>query len=425
MEEGEIVADEQNTPQSNDHPFFLASRQGASEDASGKTYSSALEWPGDAEPQPLESPDGLEAYAKYPIPTASASCLRLLVRHSSVLRRPKALALLDGYSEIQIGRDLQAPGADVPKIRLKDLEVSKLHATIYWDTERSQWSIVDMGSKHGTFVQHAASAVSASGPAPAFAPASTAASAPDTRGARLSQPRVASVPKALHHLDHLSVGGTTFVVHIHDDGLPCTDCSPQAGEEIPLFPANAPGPSTAGSKRKLDAITVTHLTEGPPRNPKKALAMLKRSLLSSGAPIAGRAPVSAAPHYVDRSARRRTLYPDHSPATGNEHSQRSSPSIATPATSSPSTSVPASSIPISANNIGHRLLMKQGWQPGTALGDSSIDSGGLLAPLEPPSTSGRAGLGAPVPPAVQNGDWRDVGKQRRWAEARNPNSVVP
>lgn len=428
LEEGEILVDE-GTTDNRDEILAATAYRYTTEDPSGKAYSSALEWPGDPEPHldppfPI-GPDSSSSLVSAPPSTPS---LRLLVRHSTVLRKPRKLALLDGYSEIQIGRDVAPSGSETPRIRLKELEVSKLHATIFWDEERLQWAIVDMGSKHGTFIQPATPSASGSVSvsSPGFSPGGAVAHGGDEKGIRLCPPRVASIPRSLHHLDLLTIGGTTFAVHIHEDRIPCADCSPQANEEVPLFPSpKGAGNAAESKKRKLDAVAAPDIA--PPRHPRAALAMLKRSLLSATTSTPGSMPGSSAPQYVDRSARRRALYPDHSPATtpNIERSRYSSPSIAAPAAPPPPTPVSAPSAPLPASNIGHRLLMKQGWQPGSALGDPSSDSSGLLTPLEPPSTVGRAGLGASVRPssstsaaAVQGEDWRDAGKQRRWAMAR-------
>ncbi|OJT15127.1 hypothetical protein TRAPUB_8299 [Trametes pubescens] len=428
LEEGEILVHEDTTDNRDETLTTTASRY-TTEDPSGKAYSSALEWPGDSEvdsnPQFSIGPDSSSSLANAPPSTPS---LRLLVRHSTVLRKLKKLALLDGYSEIQIGRDVAPPGSETPRIRLKELEVSKLHATIFWDEERLEWAIVDMGSKHGTFIQPAtlSSSGSSSVSSPGVAPGGAVAHGAGEKGIRLCPPRVASIPRPLHHLDLLTIGGTTFAVHVHEDRIPCAECSPQANEEVPLFSNTKSAGNIAESskKRKLDAVAAPDIA--PSRNPRAALAMLKRSLLSASASTSGSTPGSSAPQYVDRSARRRTLHPDHSPATtpNIERSRYSSPSISAPATPPPPTPVSAPSAPLPASNIGHRLLMKQGWQPGSALGDPSSDNSGLLTPLEPPSTVGRAGLGASVrpsssTPAAQGEDWRDAGKQRRWAMARS------
>ncbi|KAI9061017.1 hypothetical protein FKP32DRAFT_1594695 [Trametes sanguinea] len=429
MEEGEI-SDSGEFATAPDGMVYAASVPDTNTvDPSGSAYSPALEWPGDsAPPSDLPSHIGPYTLVEQAEPPSPVSSLRLLVQSSTILRKKHKIALLDGYPEIQIGRDLAPPSSETPKIRLKELEVSKLHATIYWDRERSRWSIVDMGSKHGTFIQPAS--VSAAVPSADTVAGGTSVGSADPRGVRLSPPRVASMPRTLHHLDRLSIGGTTFIVHLHENGLPCTHCSPQADEEIPLFSHRTQDDESGTTKkRKLDVVASTSTASdvAQPRNPKQALAMLKRSLLSSSkVPAPGPASGSRPPQYVDRSARRRALFPDHSPATtpATERSRYPSRSVSTPTTPPPSAPISTPSAPLPSSNIGHRLLMKQGWQPGSALGDpASGKEGGLVAPLEPPTTVGRAGLGASVrstssTPGSQDGDWKDVGKRRRWMEMR-------
>ncbi|KAI0787923.1 hypothetical protein C8Q74DRAFT_1254815 [Fomes fomentarius] len=378
MEEGEI------DPQSTAETLYGWCKE-ASVDISGAVHSSSVEWPGDAEATPEFLPAGGSSI--YPALPSPFSSLRLLVHRSPVLRKHYKVALLDGYPEVHIGRDIAPGGSDTPRIRLKEMEVSKLHSTIYWERDRSQWSIVDMGSKHGTFIRSAAA------PTP-----STSCNEPvDGEGTRLSAPRVASMPRTLHHLDRVTIGGTTFIVHIHEDKLPCTACSPQHDEEIPLFlhrPAD--GDTGPSKKRKVDALppqpSDATYSRGR-RDPKKALAMLKHTLLSSKLPPSSQSGVGSQP-YVDRSARRLT---------------------------------PPPLVPLPSTNIGHIMLMKQGWQPGTALGDLSSSSGGLVAPVDPPATVGRAGIGAPVRSlgmgvAPDGAGWRDAGKRRRWQEMRGTSS---
>lgn len=416
LEEGEIASVSGWQSNSVYGPVDLPSQ--SSVDPTGATYSPSIEWPGDTDPtQALFQYAGASASEQHSTdaPTPSTS-LRLVVQQSTILRKNQKLALLDGFSEIQIGRDIAPAGSDTPRIRLKEMEVSKLHATIYWDQDRSQWSVVDMGSKHGTFIQSSA----------VHPPGSSAAQGLNEKGFRLSAPRMASMPRVLHHLDSLTIGGTTFVIHIHEDRIPCVACSPGGDEEIPLFlhraVAGSGGPS---KKRKVEESAVHNAdsTSVPDRDPKKALSMLKRTLLSSKTPAP--APSGSRGQYVDRSARRRAMHPDHSPATTPtaDRSTLPSPSVSAPA-SPPSFAAPTPPAPLSAANIGHRLLLKQGWQPGHALGEASSDNVGLVTPLDPPTTVGRAGIGAPVRPAsalsaAQEGDWKDVGKRRRWAEARS------
>ncbi|RPD61098.1 hypothetical protein L226DRAFT_534744 [Lentinus tigrinus ALCF2SS1-7] len=416
MEDGEIPSNFG----SEHHPAYGPVDE-RNEDASGSIYSPSIEWPGD-----MEDPSELVSAGASPAPPglpAPSSSLRLLVQRSPILHRQHKLALLDGFSEIQIGRDIAPAGSDTPRVRLKEMEVSKLHATIYWDQDRAQWSIVDMGSKHGTFVR------SATTPTP-----TTSAIVPegvDEKGVRLSAPRVASMPRTLHHLDRLTIGGTAFLVHIHEDRMPCSSCSPQADEEVPLFlHRTAMSHSGATKKRKANALDVDPPEPGPSRerDPRKALSALKRSLLSPRVSTPS-SPESRSQQYVDRSARRRAFHPDHTPANtpGAERSRVASPSVSAPATPPPAAPPPPSG-PLTSTNIGHQLLLKQGWLPGTALGEQLSDRGGLLVPLDPPSTVGRAGIGASVrdPSSVVAGNgesWRGAGRKRRWDEIRSDGSV--
>ena len=322
---------------------------------------------------------------------------------------------MDGYTQIQFGRDAAPPGTDVPRIRLKEMEVSKLHATAYWDEVKKQWAVVDMGSKHGTFVR----------PGQSFAvpsihtPGPGVSSNSDPRGFRLSAPRTSSMPRALKHLDELSVGSTTFIVHLHEDRLPCVACSSKGGDEILLFyVSKAVREQEAARKRKHEAVEAPMPSSG---DAKKSLTMLKRSMLSRhSAPAQERPDDSRA--YMDRSARRRALHPSTPDAPGTvaraSVSAPASRPVSPPATPEPVSAPPT---PLPSTNVGHRLLMKQGWTPGTTLGqESSEPDDGTTALAEPIQVSvraGRAGLGiVEAPPPVQSAlSWKEEGKRRRWA----------
>jgi len=222
------------------------------------TYHPSYEFPG---------VDEIPSYPALPVPTGSKPTpssdfpiCRLVVQEGRFISQKRRLAVIDGYSEVQFGRDASPAGANTPRIRLKDMEVSKLHATLFWDAERAEWAVVDMGSKHGTFV----------------------GSGQDTNRVRISASRVASMPKRLKHLDRLSLGGTTFVVHIHENRLPCSDCSASGqgtDDIIPLFSHQRESGGTIaqadrGQKRAADP------SDDVPRNAKRALASLKQCLLS-------------------------------------------------------------------------------------------------------------------------------------------------
>ena len=233
------------------------------------------------------------------------------------------------------------------------------------------------------------------------------------------------MPRTLQHLDYVSIGGTTFVAHIHTDEPPCAACSPQHDEEIPIFQHHIAedGPE-ASKKRKHAILTETPLIRPRDRDPKKALATLKRSLLNGSTGARGRPSRSQPSEYVDRSARRRALHPDHASATTSISATPDRSQSVTIPPAAPLSAPSAPPAPISTSNVGHRLLMKQGWTPGSALGRPNSENTSLVVPLEPPSTIGRAGIGAPVRPpsllgAAGDGDWKDEGKRHRWAGFRD------
>ena len=387
-------------------------------------YDPAYEWPGDQSNDDVWQLDGKE-YSPQVSPVSSKAAhgrpvFRFVALRSSILPAKQKVAILDSYFEVQIGRDTAILGSVTPRIRLKELEVSKLHATAYWDGARKEWNVVDMGSKHGTWLLHTGTQVGAD------------ASSNDFKlGFRLSPPRAASIPRQLRHSDHLSIGGTTLVVHIHEDQRPCHDCTISDNEtEIPLFP---PAKKSAVKRTRDTAGLDSDGLSKTDRDPKKALNMLKRSLLTrhdvpkdgSNSTVTDK----KSDEYVDRAALRRFLRPDApgiritSPIPSNALCPPSSQS----STQCVSVTVSQPPTPLPTTNIGHRLLMKQGWTPGNALGvsDPFDDRVGLVEPLEVKSSQNRAGLGIKSSAAVSAPDlsdsrmtWKEREKMKRFAALR-------
>ena len=394
-------------------------------------YDPAYEWPGDQsnddDGQLLVDGNGYSPQAS-PVSSKLAHgrpVFRFVALRSSILPAKQKVAILDSYFEVQIGRDIAILGSVTPRIRLKELEVSKLHATAYWDGARKEWNVVDMGSKHGTWLLHAGTQVGvADTSSNDFHP-----------GVRLSPPRAASIPRQLRHSDHLSIGGTTLVVHIHEDQRPCHDCTISDNEtEIPLFP---PSKKSAVKRTRDTAGLDSDGLSKTDRNPKKALNMLKRSLLTRhDVPEDGSnstATNKKSDEYVDRAALRRFLRPDSGPDAPGIRIASPIPSnalcIPSSQSSTPCVSVTVSQppTPLPTSNIGHRLLMKQGWTPGNALGisDPLDDRVGLVEPLEVKSSQNRAGLGIKSSAAVSEPDlsgsrmtWKEREKMKRFAALR-------
>ncbi|KAK0485165.1 hypothetical protein IW261DRAFT_1461007 [Armillaria novae-zelandiae] len=370
MEEGEVFGSEVPTSYRSNAEYL---------------HHPSIEWPG--EPSLIEIPID-QRIAPPPVEhVQEPPVCRLVVDKPSALLGPGRIVSVDGYSEVQFGRDALPPGSSTPKVRIKTMEVSKFHATVYWDTHLKEWAVIDMGSMHGTYL------LSSDYPSNA---------SPQDRGIRLSPSRAASIPRRLSHMDHLTMGDATFIVHIHQS-LPCEECSPRdVGDEVSLFP------SERKRQRTRPEVGPAAPTYQPyPKNPKQALALLKRTLLpqhSSGSK-------STEDQYMDRSARRRALFStsaDDSPGVtprnsttllpGNE--DRNTIGLGTSHDAGP-ISQPA--VPLPSTNIGHRLLLKQGWQPGESLGIAV--EGGLLEPLDAGATSrvDRRGLGMPRPMSGNSG----------------------
>lgn len=353
----------------------------------GESYDPALEWPGEPSFIAEDTYDDISPTIKQPRHTV----LRLLVTQTSILPHKQKLVDLEAYTELQFGRDVIPPGSETPRVRLKEMEVSKLHATVYWDKRLEVWGLVDHGSMHGTFVKPYTDK-------PEGASLQSRLEE-DKRGVRLSAPRVASVPRTLKHLDSLSIGGTTFLIHIHEDRFTCEDCSSGVAHEIPLFSAS--GRTRESSKRSSETAGFSYaaLTD-----PKKALKMLKYDLMTKQS-----AKAAEDNSYVDRAARRRAQHPESRtvfpgiqlPSPLHAPSNPFKPHKAFPDRPTdmflPPVSISAPPTALSDTNMGHRLLTKQGWQPGKALGQLEDSSGGertaLLEPIRASGTIGRAGIG--------------------------------
>ena len=338
------------------------------------------------------------------------------------MSRTQRLAIIDGYTQVQFGRDAAPPNTDTPRIRLKEMEVSKLHATVYWEETKKNWAVVDMGSKHGTFIRPDKTTSVPANLTPAPGPSSSGSLGTDPRGHRLSAPRMSSMPRALKHFDELSLGNTTFIIHLHEDRLPCEACTSKGGDEIPLFyVSKAQRQEEASRKRKLEALEPPPPPQG---DAKKSLNMLKRSMLSRhSTPDDRRSQDSHA--YVDRSAKRRALHPGaHDLPAVAPRASLSAPS-SRPISPPPPEPVSAPPVPLTSTNIGHRLLLKQGWTPGTTLGQGSSepDSGStaLVEPIQVNVRAARTGLGVVErPPSLQStSSWKEDGQRRRWGNMQS------
>lgn len=149
-----------------------------------------------------------EDEASKPDPFARAPLLRLVVSKRpdpSVLPPAQTVASLDPSEPVSIGRDKSFER----RIRLRELAVSKVQATLFWalDPETEDggyWAIVDNGSTHGTFISSDRSG----------------------REIRLSEPKVASVPHRLHHLECVAISLFYPVLRGTDGALAAAPSAP-------------------------------------------------------------------------------------------------------------------------------------------------------------------------------------------------------
>lgn len=362
-------------------------------------HTAEFEWPGNDDTLPTEFYSSLShdsqaqtsssLWAETTRAACNSSFLRLTVLSSSVLSR-RGVALIDSYDEVSIGRDRCA----TPRLRLKELAVSKYHANIYWDSHTKLWYLVDMGSTHGTNL------VSPETPSAQASGSISSEGYTLSKSTRLSPPKSASLPRALSHLQHIIIGGTTLVVHMHPDQLPCDACAFSDNNSINLDTwTTRPG-----------AIDNT-LSKEPEAAAPKSLQALKRNLLSRpsyATPADSRTRSARGSElYIDRAELRRQRFPswrDPEPRADSTTSRETpnrrfrphaqdDPRLVN--TTQPTDSLNTAS-PISMTNVGHQLLIKKGWTPGSALGSTSqsqVGSSALVEPLVPQGTTNRRGLG--------------------------------
>lgn len=120
--------------------------------------------------------------------TGTPPLLRLVVKSGSPVLTQGHIACFDPADAVTIGRDKSFD----KRIRLKELPVSKDHATVCWIPDGEYWAVIDNGSTHGTFIK--------------------------PRGGqekRLSKPKTASSPAQLSHLESVKASSTRRSENVH------------------------------------------------------------------------------------------------------------------------------------------------------------------------------------------------------------------
>lgn len=376
------------------------------------------------EDQTCPGPDDPEddPAAAAPDPFKDAPLLRLVVLEPrpspSVLPPAHQVASLDPGEPVSIGRDKSFER----RIRLKELAISKSHATLFYSPgvveadlppQRQEegedgggyWAVVDNASTHGTFVR----------------------SEGEKRFVRLSKAKTASTPHKLHHLEwvyerhaeifasltslcsHSSIrcGSTTFSVHIHPS-FACSQCS-VASDSSNLIPLV----TTPSSSDKSEAPAYqTKSKEQKEQERREQMAGLKAQFLkpngvadkksagrdgalTNGAradPATPKEAPETRPAFVDRAANRRQRDAGASapvpnalnrlkPSGPTNGATPSSPFFAVPGATSASTAAAASSFsspqpqptvvdPFASDSRGAQLLSKLGYSRTTPVGGS-------------------------------------------------------
>ncbi|KIR56666.1 hypothetical protein I315_00845 [Cryptococcus gattii Ru294] len=307
---------------------------------------------------------------------------------------------------VQIGRDKCEKGAPA-RIRLREMEVSKTHALIYWGENGNQqieveedskkngegWWIVDLASTHGTFVSR---------PDASDQDSSKDAGSPAQK--RLSNPKHSSKPFPLFHLSVFVIGSTTFQAHIHAS-WPCDTCQLKGGNELLLDTGETFVNNTkeaAGHEEKVWDFAMNSQQRRGNREAKRKLEManLKESLLNRGGSEEGSASAQSMPSrgYIDRSAMRREL---HRPSPPRDSHARFSAHTDPPVEIAPA-----------ENKFAEDFLGRQGWQRGEGLGK---DGKGRADPIMTQTRVRKRGIGAQG--SIDDGeDWRTKGKLRRWGD---------
>lgn len=206
--------------------------------------------------------------------------MRLVKLSSEVLPNGQTVAILDDRSDgYLIGRD-RVPHA--PMIRLKEMEVSKTHARIFFWNERQDvgvddgWELVTDENFRGEGFYVVDVGGSTSGrdlfgkrSVPTLMRLSgsthgTYLAEPSKKSdKRLSTSRHSSKPRMLQHLSRILIGTSLFEVHLHAD-WPCPACAVDSNKSnlIPTDPdagsrsATSPAPSeTYGQAARKIAMT--------------------------------------------------------------------------------------------------------------------------------------------------------------------------
>lgn len=251
-----------------------------------------------------------------------APCVRLLVKES------QCVAVGTLFVVTQEGANIGREPCGLNAVKLPEVQVSKSHVAIGYHRRRGRYTVRDTGSVNGTFLNTTS---------------------------RLSQAKESSKPRPLYHDDTLTVGTTTFLVHMHCGWETCESCDPA------LWSHDLEKGATA---ENLEPIDLTR---------RKELNRIKKKYGLRAKDTFGEIEGEIGEDYSDRaSARRKTVGSDN------------------PAPCRPDEAPSSVHRRIGQSNKGHQMMEKMGWRAGEGLGKESL---GRAEPIAAEVRDEKAGLG--------------------------------
>ncbi|KAK4047872.1 hypothetical protein OIO90_006033 [Microbotryomycetes sp. JL221] len=299
--------------------------------AKAHNHDSGIEWPDEQADDRFEAGATAAKWRNVPL-------LRLVLESrptASQITAQQQIAMFDPAQPIVIGRDKTFE----PRLRLKDLAVSKTHATIYWDETSERWSVVDCGSTHGTWIRSTLQT--------------------NATKQRLSDPKVASTPRSLEHGDQLYFGSTKFRVHLHAS-FACDECSLSSDQSnlIAFVSLNdvASVDKAATAREETPRFELATKADKE-QNRRERMVALKQQYLAPSASAGQPRP------FVDRAKQRRSrdgatasVTAAFKPTGGSDQAVQASSATSTPAQT---LADPESNVdPFSSGSKGAQLLSK-------------------------------------------------------------------
>jgi len=252
-------------------------------------------------------------------------CARLLVVSSTEPSIPPGTLHIVPYTGGIIGRLSECA------IHLDDVNVSKQHAKLIYNEDEKSYTITDLGSRNGTFIN----------------------------SERLSATMEASDEYILPHDSRLQVGSVDLLCHVHSGLETCDNCEPGLVDHTSSAQSN-PSRTVQGTKQDLEKARKREL-----KKIRQKFGLESHEIDAGALNKAG---------YQDRAeVRRQTVGVDPVGAK---------------------TETASTQVPIANKNKGFQMLSKMGWSQGQALGRNEDAADALIEPISVEMRAGREGLGA-------------------------------